>query len=279
MHTIAMVYLLPVLFCCQGTLLNIGDQTLILIDPSYNDPADVKDYDVGSGSKGQTVGSCIYTGPKQYSCLAFDEASVQLVGNNTIVAINSSITLRSNIIFSNITNVSIIGYNKRVEILCEFISVISFENCNNVSIQNITWNQCGYSVDSIFVFLPDTNIVPNFDQDFFSFYYSGLSFKFCTNINLKSSTFKDSMVVINNAVSGTVCVDQIHFFSTNTLYFNTPLATGIIFHQNNQTKSNNSVVVKFTNTLFSQISSNSDNRALLLLYILVDDPDSTEHIA
>ena len=83
------------------------------------------------------------------------------------------------------------------------------------------------------------------------------------------------MVVINNTVSGTVCIDRIHFFSTNTLYFNTPLATGIIMHQDNQTEPNNRVVIIITNTLFSQVSSNLDNHALLLLYILVDDPDST----
>ena len=297
MHTIMMAYLLPAfLVNCQGNSFSIGDQTVILIDPLYinNEPADVKvgsglkdndigsglkDNDIGSGLKDNDigsglVGSCICTGPKQYSCLEFDDASVQLVRNNTIVAINSSITLRSSINFSNITNVSIIGYDKRVEIFCEFRSVITFENCNNVSIQNIIWNQCGYIVPHIIFDIPS-----NFDELFFSVYYAGLSFKFCTNINLKSCTFNDSMVEINNAVSGTVCIDQIHFFSTNTIYLyliaQPPLATGIIIRQDNQAKPNNNLVVKFTNTLFSQDSSKSYNRALLALYILIDDPDST----
>ena len=167
-----MIYLLlALLMCCQGTLLNISDQTLILIDPLYNfnnEPTDVKDYDVGSGLKYHTIDSCIYSGIKQYTCLTFDEAIVQLVRNNTIIAINNSIRLRSSIIFSNITNVSIIGYDKSIEILCEFRSV-SFENCNNISIQNIIWNQCGYNVDSTSVFLPDTNVFLNFDQHFFYF--------------------------------------------------------------------------------------------------------------
>ena len=285
MHTVMIAYLLllpALVFSCQENSLNVGDQTLILIDSLYNinnEPADVKDWDVGSGSKDNDIGSglvatdsCICTGPKRYSCLEFDKASVQLVGNNTIVAINSSITLRSNITFSNFTNVSIIGYDKNVEILCELRSAISFDNCNNISIQNITWNQCGYNVKHRYFFFP-----PNFDKYFFSLYYSGLSFKFCTNINFNSCTFIDSMVVINNALSGTVFIDQTHFFSTNTvtLNFTASLATGIIIRQDNQAKPNNNLVVKFTNTLFSQVSSKSDNHALLALYILVDDPDST----
>ena len=45
--------------------------------------------------------------------------------------------------------------------------------------------------------------------------------------------------------------------------------------QENQTKQNNNVVVKITNSLFSQVNSTSDDHALLLLYILVDDPNST----
>ena len=46
--TIMVVYLLPILFiCCQGSPLNIGDQKLIIVDPSYYVP-DMKDYDIGS---------------------------------------------------------------------------------------------------------------------------------------------------------------------------------------------------------------------------------------
>ena len=271
-----MIYLLlTLLICCQGTLLNISDQTIIFIDPLYNvnnEPSHVK---VGSGLEDQAddVGSglknssCIYTGPKQYSCLDFNEDLVQLVRNNTIVAINSSITLRSDITFSNITNVSIMGYDRSVEILCAFTTVIKFQNCNNISIQNITWNWCGYNIYSIYFFNYDSN----FDRHSFLFNnFFGLSFKFCANISLKSCTFKNSMVTIKNAVSGTICIDQIHFLSTTF-----SATTGIIMHQDNQTEPNNNLVMKFANTLFSYASSKSDNRASLLLYILVDDPGST----
>ena len=257
------------LIYCQGTLLNISDQTLILIDPLYsvnNEPTHVK---VGSGLEDQAddVRSCIYTGPKQYSCLDFNEDLVQLVRDNTIVAINSSITLRSDIIINNITNVSIIGYDKSVEIICAFTTVIKFQNCKNISIHNITWNWCGHNTYSTYFF----NYASNFDRYFFLFNnFFGLSFKFCTNIRLKSCTFIDSMVTIKNAVSGTVCIDQIHFLSTTFL-----ATTGIIMHQDNQTEPNNNLVMKFTNTLFSHASSKPDNRASMLLYILVDDPGST----
>ena len=169
---------------------------------------------------------------------------------------------------------SIIGYNKKIEILCSFGSV-RFENCNNISIENITWNQCGYNIDSRFVFLPDSNFIPNFDQHFLLLYSFGISYTFCTNINLNSCTFKDSMIEINNTVLGAVCIDQIHFSSTKTFYFSTPLATGLIMRQENQTRLNNNVVVKITNSLFSQVNSTSDDHALLLLHILVDDPNST----
>ena len=238
-----MIYLLPALLvCCQGTLLNISDQTLILIDPLYNvnnDPSHVK---VGSGLEDQADDvhnglknlSCIYTGPKQYSCLDFNEDLIQLVRDNTIVAINSSITLRSDIIINNITNVSIIGYDKSVEIICAFTTVIKFQNCNNISIQNITWNWCGYNIYSIYFFNYDSN----FDRHLFLFNnFFGLSFKFCTNISLKSCTFNNSMVTIKSAVSGTICIDQIHFLSTTF-----SVTTGIIMHQDNQTEP---IIIKF----------------------------------
>ena len=277
--TIMAVYLLPTFFiCCQGSPLNIGDQKLILVDSSYH-PPDMKDHDIGSGSRDLRINRCIYTGTRQYSCLVFDEALVQLVEDNTIVAINNSVTLKSRVVFSNITNLSIIGYNKKIEILCSFGSV-RFENCNNISIENITWNQCGDNTDDSYIFVPEVNIIPNFDEDFFSIHYFGLSFIFCANISLKSCTFKNSMIDISNAISGAVCIDQIHFLSTDILstdtFFNSaPPATGLIMRQDSQTKLNNNVVVKITNTLFSQVNSTIHGRALLLLYILVDDPNST----
>ena len=269
-----MAYLLPMLFiCCQGSLLNIGDQKLILVDSSYNfdDMPGMEDHDI-SGDLG--IGSCIYRGTKQYICTAFDEELIQLVENNTIVAINSSMRLESIIIFSDITNMSIIGYHKTVEMFCAFGSVW-FENCNNISIENISWNQCSYNNGNRYLFSPYENIIPNFDDDFFLLHSSGLSFTFCTDISLKSCTFQDSMIEINT-VSGAVCIDQIHFLSTNTMYVSTSLATGLIMHQENQTRlNNNDVVVKISNTLFSQINSTLYDHALLLLYILVDDPGST----
>ena len=274
-HSLAImaVYLLPTLFIyCQGSPLNIGDQKLILVDSS--------DYDISSGPRDLGIGSCIYTGTRQYSCSVFDEALVQLVEDNTIVAINSSVTLES-VVFSNITNLSIIGYNKKIEIFCEFpFGSVRFENCNNITIENISWNQCGHNFDDTF-FLPSLeNIIPSFDKYFFYLHSFGLSFIFCTNINLKSCTFKDSMIEIYNTVSGAVCIDQIHFLSTDILptyelYFSTPLATGLIMHQDNQTKLNNNMVVKITNSLFSQVNSTINGRASLLLYIFVDDPNST----
>ena len=266
------VYLLPTLFIyCQGSPLNIGDQKLILVDSS--------DYDIGSGPRDLGIGSCIYTGTRQYSCSVFDEALVGLVENNTIVAIISSATLETEVVFSKITNLSIIGYNKNIEMFCMFgLGSVRFENCNNITIENISWNHCGKNFDDNSIFVPEVNIIPNFVEDFFLIHSFGLSFIFCTNISLKYCTFKNSMIEINNTISGAVCIDQIHFLSTNALYYSTPLATGLIMRQDNQTKLNNNVVVKITNTLFSQVNSTIYGRALLLLYILVDDPNSTVQV-
>ena len=132
------VYLLPTFFiCCQGSPLNTGDQKLILVNSTYH-PPDMEYYDIGSGPRYLRISRCIYNGTRQYLCLAFDEGLVQLVENNTIVAINSSIILESKVVFSNITNLSIIGYNKKIEVSCIFhFGSVRFENCNNITIENI----------------------------------------------------------------------------------------------------------------------------------------------
>ena len=184
--TIMAVYLLPTFFiCCQGSPLNIGDQKLILVDLSYH-PPDIKDHDIGSGPGDLGIGSCIYTGTRQYSCLVFDEGLVQLVENNTIVAINNSVTLKSKVVFSNITNLSIIGYNKKIEMFCMFgLGSVRFENCNNITIENISLNHCGENFDDNFIFVPEVNIIPNFVEDFFLIHSFGLSFIFLHKHQLK----------------------------------------------------------------------------------------------
>ena len=143
---------------------------------------------------------------------------------------------------------------------------------------HISWNHCGHndvSYSNEWIEYSNTN----FDEHFFLYHSFGISFIFCANISLISCTFKNSMIDINNAISGAVCIDQIHFLSTDISYWpeywaTAPLPYGLIMHQDIQTKLNNNVVVKINNTLFSQVNSTIYGRALLLLYILVDDPNS-----
>ena len=280
------VYLLLMLLTySQGNLFNISEKVILVDSLQYRDCVfgmkscdfgnDSKYYDFGSGSGYNSVhpeiDSCICYRAKQCLCKEFDDALVQLVEDNTVIAINRSIALNSRVLFSSISNVSIIGYHKAIEITClvKRRLPIEFENCNNITIKNITWIECG-SAPEIFMSISSIN------DYFHDESYFGLRFSFCRNVNLISCTFKNTMIEFNT-VSGNISIDQVHFLSAITPgYQYLPLSTGFIMRSRNKMKVNNIVVVvEITNSLFSQINSTWNDYALLLFYILVDDPHST----
>ena len=243
----------------------------------------ITDFDVNNTYEHYNNDGCTCNAEKQCVCTNFKDA-FNLVENNTVIAING--TLGDKIIFdvgitiNNITNISIIGYYKVVKVDCLAKGFIEFKHCNNIIIENITWIQCGNNEDyrGIEGVVGQTNYVHNFHDDFFQIYSNGLNFVFCTNIAIKSCTFEASMVGINGP-SGVVYIDQVHFLSTSahdppgvSLYLN--LATGLIINQAN-VNADNSILVKITNSLFSQAECLNACKYLLLFYILVDDPHST----
>ena len=95
---------------------------------------------------------------------------------------------------------------------------------------------------------------------------------------MRSCSFEASIVGINEA-SGVVYIDQVHFLSTNAhdLQDVYPLATGLIINQTN-VQMENSLMVKVTNSLFSQSDHFNIFENLLLFYMLLNDTDSTVQV-
>ena len=195
--------------------------------------------------------------------------------NNTIIAINNGADfVSSKMQFSSIVNLSIVGYHMVVEIMCRNNTLIEFKNCNNIVIENITWNECGYNVDSRSAVSYVESYELNFDDHFNNYYFLGISFAYCTNICLKFCTFKNSMIGFDTD-SGTVNINHVKFISNDTSDSFYSLATGLLINQTNDTVANNDAVVKITNSLFTQTEETCNNQALLVMYILVNDPNST----
>jgi len=247
----------------QRNSFHVSNEKFILVDRTLDSS------DVGSDFRGYENDSCSCSTAKKCLCNLFDDALVH-VENNTIIAINNTIGLSLNIALWNTTNISIIGYHGEVVVHCSNRGSIEFKNCDNIIIENITWIECGSNNDRKVV-LSDS-YVNNFDDDFANIYLYGLKFSYCTNVGLKSCTFNASMIGFF-AVSGTVHVDQVNFLSNNAYITNDIIqsATGLII---NQTNVNNRAVVEITNSIFSEFGSNRYNYALLLFYVLVDDPGS-----
>ena len=263
------------IICSQGYQFTDGDEKLMMVDLlSYLDK--YKEYNDSGGHQDNTQKCICSASIKECTCATFKDALAH-VENNTIIAINNETNIvSSNFKLSNIFNLSITGYHMVVEIICRNNTSIEFESCNNTMIENITWNECGYNVDKRVKIdsLNNNNYYDQrFDDDFSNYYFFGLSFAFCENITLKFCTFKNSMIGFDT-VSDTVYMGHLHFISNDTRgdSFDTSLATGFVINQTNDTAVNNNLVVKVTNSLFTQTE---DNEALLLTYIFVNDPSST----
>ena len=286
---------LLVIMCVQGNLVvSSDDKKLIVVNPSlyvntmsfdchsedFDDQNDNYIDDIASSSRDYNSDSCICSNETKCVCSNLEDA-FNHVENNTVIAINGTIRgFTANVVLNEITNISIIGYHKVVEVYCISKGSIEFNNCNDIIIENIVWIGCGNNKDYLSHYETigrDPKYKENFNDDFSIFYFHGLSFFYCTNISINSCTFKASTVGINKA-SGIICIDQVHFLSTCAcnLTMRSVVATGLII---NQTKTNTvaAVMLQITNSLFSQDKRNCSfnyKTNLLLFYILVDDPHS-----
>ena len=281
---------LPILMHVQGNIVfNNSDEKLIIVNPMVSYDADVNGT-ITDQENGMPImvcdvhecfiDNCICSSQTECVCFKFEDA-FNYVENNTVIAINGTIEeFTANIVLSNITNISIIGYHETVVINCSARGSLEFRNCNNILIENITWISCGNNIDEriplTFGWESPTYLL-NFHDYFLQFYFYGLKFTYCTNIMLKSCIFEASMVGIFEA-SGVIYIDQVHFLSTSAYdfpgtIFTIHLATGLIINQTN-IQVNTSVVIKIINSLFSQTECSNPCRNLLLFYILVDDPHS-----
>ena len=283
----------PIIMCVQGNLVvSSNDEKLIIVNPSpdvktmnfdchsedFDDDSEDHDDDIGSSSGNHESDSCICSNETKCVCSNLEDA-FNHVENNTVIAINGTIRgFTANVVLNKITNISIIGYHKFVEIYCISKGSIEFKTCNGIMIENVSWIACGNNGDfPIYYSAPGgkSKYAHNFHDDFSKRFFHGLNFAYCTNISIQSCTFKASTVGINKA-SGIICIDQVHFLSTCECNLNTfiALATGLII---NQTNTNVSVKLQITNSLFSQAKRNCSfnyKTNLLLFYILVDDPHS-----
>ena len=249
----------------QGSgIFNSSDEKFIIVNP----PSDYyKD--------------CICTGA---TCLCTElEDALDHLEDNTVIAINGTIRgFTGNIEFAHYTNISIIGYHQVAVVNCLAKGSFYFHSCSNIIIENITWISCGNNKAYIGyggVTGRGSEYSQNFERDFFEFYFFGLELSFCTNTTIISCTFEASMIGFHN-VSGILNIHHVHFLSTTTYNVDRypSLATGLVINQQSNVKATeNIVVVKITNSLFSQvegINSYNNKSGVLLLYILVDDSHS-----
>ena len=271
---------LPILSYVRGSIVfDSNDEKLIIVNPF-----DV--YDDFSGPVGSCndsgcftdlpINPCICSDERHCLCTRLEDAFLH-VEDNTVIAINGTIQefITGNVLY-NFTNISVIGYGEIITINCQARGSIEFKDCNNVIIENITWKSCGHNDDLRYRSGSSTISYGLYFLDSFSqIYFYGLHFSICTNVTLRYCTFEASMVKIYDA-SGVVCIDQVHFLSTDAydLPDVLPQATGLIINQTRVHRGTD-VMVKVMNSFFSQTECLVLCTNLLLFYILVDDPDST----
>ena len=149
---------LPILIHVQGNIvLNNSDKKLIIVNPVVSYDIDVN-ITIADQENGIPLGgcdlddecfldSCICSNETKCVCSRFEDA-FNHVENNTVIAINGTIEeFTTDIVLSNIANISIIGYHETVVVNCSARGSLEFKNCNNIIIENITWISCGHNED------------------------------------------------------------------------------------------------------------------------------------
>ena len=297
---------LSVLACtyAQGNRYNASSGSLIFIDSESHLYDNVEDdrnsdmeneyfkycdeyYETGSGSlvddesdSGSSysliITRCICCTATLCLCDSIQDALYH-TQNNTVIVMDSSVDLVSRDLpfpyiqitttFESFTNLSLIGYNNAT-VDCNFLRSLHFKNCNNVTIENITWINCGSNINHRPLILNVPDHWNHVHHNLFTFYNYGLKLDICSNVCLKNCTFVASKVGIF-AISGVVHIDQVNFLSSayNVVGDLTSMLTII----NEADMISNDYTVKITNSLFSTM----DNIGLLLFYIFADNSYAT----
>ena len=285
----------------QGHRINANNESLIFIDSKYfhhDDDEDIRGsgdvadeyfqycdehYESGSGylsqnesesRSGYSLSGCVCCTTTLCLCDSIHNA-VHHTNNNTVIVMAGSVDLVSmgpvlpyaytTTMFENFTNLSLTGYNSAT-INCNYLrsQTLHFRYCNNVTIENIIWINCGMDINDRPIILDGPPNIVNHDY-FNNQYYYGIKFDTCSNVFLKNCTFIASKVGIFGT-SGVVHIDQVSFLSSAYNIVGDLTNVFTIINQNNAIS--NDVIVKVTNSLFSTLST----EGLLLLYIFADNP-------
>ena len=121
--------------------------------------------------------------------------ALQNITSNTVINITSSVSLHSIIQIGDVypvSNTTIIGNG--ITVTCNNSGNIAFINCSNISIQGITWDQCGVPT------IPYLNYV--------------VAFNATGNVAIRECTFQHSkvcQVVLFNPVSEAIVVEHSRF--------------------------------------------------------------------
>ena len=293
---------LNTLKCIQGNRFNTSNGSLIFIDGGlfhYHSGTkdtlliEVRDSDVANeyfkycdenGSayssdnesesrSGYSSSGCICCTTTLCLCDSVQDA-IHHTQNNTVIVMDSSVRLLvptgsplpyTQIVttFENFTNLSLIGYNNAT-IDCNLFTSLHFKYCNNVTIENITWINCGSDINQ----RPIVSDVPDYynhvGHNFFYSYNYGVKLDTCSNIYLKNCTFIASKVGIF-AVSGVAHIDQVNFLSSAYRIDGDLTSMFTILTEADMI---NDVTVKITNSIFSTMGT----KGLLLFYIYANNP-------
>ncbi len=146
--------------------------------------------------------------------------------NCSIVEIQSWLNLTRNIIISSVSTMTITserGEESEIGIYCDENSGMTFQNCHNISLQQLSFIGCGV----------EHNLTENgFDNSDSA--AIGVYFQSGSTITLSKCTFKESpgAAVVMNDVDDTVTV-VYSTFSDNIPYQNSTIGGGLIFHSTN----------------------------------------------
>ena len=286
----------------QGNRYNTNNGSLIFIDSEYfhddEDNLNIRGSDIankyfkhcdeyyGSGSgyssedkpdsgSGYSSSGCVCCTTTLCLCDSIQDA-LHHAHNDTVILMAGSVDLMASMgppllypltttTFENFTNLSLIGYNNAT-IDCDFLRSLHFKTCHNVTIQNITWINCGSNINGRPIILdgpPNINIV---NHNFFNYFYKyGLNLDTCSNVYLKNCTFIGSKIRIF-AISGTLHINQVNFLSS--AYNIDGDLTSMFTIINPADMISNDVTVNISNSLFSTMGK----EGLLLFYIFADNP-------
>ena len=220
---------------------------------------------------GYNVSGCICCTTTLCLCHSVQYA-INHTQNNTVIVMDNFVDIvsmgtallytQTTSTFENFTNLSLIGYNNAT-IDCNFLRSLHFKNCNNITIENITWINCGSDINRrpIIAAVPDNH--NHIDHNVFYSYNYGIKLETCSSVNLKNCTFIGSKVGIFSA-SGDVHIDRVSFLSNA---YNIAGDLTSMFTIISQADMVSNVTVTITNSLFSSM----DNKGLLLFYIFADN--------